>query len=296
MNLDSLYPIAARHGFETILDSVKLSPWEYLHRFGENILYWLLTLACSSGRVRPNKFWRSRQSMYLSRRELEQKQIVVGLGKSKEGIMRADHKITIATLPVIALVTLGVTVANITAALAQNTARIRGTIERIDGSNYVIKTRDGTEVIAKLAENALVLAVVRASYSDIKQGSFIGVTGMPQADGSQRCLEIHIFPEAMRGTGEGHRPWDLRPQSTMTNATVDQMVTAVGDYTLTLKYKDGEKQIVVPPDCPIVTYASSDKGELKPGAKIFINAATKQPDGTLVVPRINVGRDIAPPM
>jgi hypothetical protein len=118
---------------------------------------------------------------------------------------------------------------------------------------------------------------------------------MPQPDGSQKCMEIHIFPEAMRGTGEGHRPWDLQPKSTMTNATVEQ-VTSVGEHEINLKYKDGEKKIVVGPECPIVTYAPGDKAELKPGAKIFVAAATKQADGTLSVPRINVGRDAAPPM
>ncbi len=202
--------------------------------------------------------------------------------------MTANYKV--AALLAIALGALAMSVAGITASLAQDTVRVRGTIERVDGSIYVIKARDGADVKAKLADNALVLAVVKAAYSDIKQGSFIGVTGMPQADGSQRCVEIHIFPEAMRGTGEGHRPWDLRPQSTMTNATVEQMVTAVGDHALTLKYKDGEKKIIVPPDCPIVTYVSSDKSELKPGAKVFINAATKQADGTLAVPRIASGK------
>jgi hypothetical protein len=182
----------------------------------------------------------------------------------------------------LAAVAAGVTLVSASAALAQQPVRVRGTIASVDGP--------------MLTDNAMVVAVVKASYSDIKQGSFIGVTGMPQADGSQRCMEIHIFPEAMRGTGEGHRPWDLQPQSTMTNATVDQMVTAVGDHSLTLKYKEGEKKIVVGPDCPIVTYAPADKAELKPGAKIFINAATKEADGTLSVPRINVGRDAAPPM
>ncbi len=177
------------------------------------------------------------------------------------------------------------------------TVRVRGTIEAVDGPTLTIKTREGQDVKAKLADNATVAAIVTASFSDIKEGSFIGVTGMPQPDGSQKCAEIHLFPEAMRGTGEGHQPWDLRPQSTMTNGAVEQLVTAVGsDHTLTLKYKQGEKKIVVGPECPVVTYAPSDRGELKPGAKIFINAATKQEDGTLGVTRINVGRDAAPPM
>jgi hypothetical protein len=176
-----------------------------------------------------------------------------------------------------------------------STVRVRGTIAAVDGQMLTIKTREGTDMKAKLDDKAMVVAVVKASYADVKQGGFIGVTGMPQADGSQKCMEIHIFPEAMRGTGEGHRPWDLQPKSTMTNATVEQ-VTSVGDHEIHLKYKDGEKKIVVGPECPIVTYAPGDKAELKPGANIFINAATRQADGTLLVPRINVGRDAAPPM
>ena len=180
--------------------------------------------------------------------------------------------------------------------LAQQPVRVRGTIETVDGPTLTIKTREGSEVKAKLTDKTAVVATVRATYADIKQGSFIGVTGMPQADGSQKCMEIHIFPEAMRGTGEGHRPWDLEPKSTMTNATVDQMVTAKDDNTLTLKYKDGEKKIVVGADCPIVSYKPGDKAELKPGAKIFIPAATKEADGTLTFARINVGRDAPPPM
>jgi hypothetical protein len=123
--------------------------------------------------------------------------------------------------------------------------------------------------------------VVKASLSDIKANSFIGVTGMPQADGSQKAVEIHIFPEALRGTGEGHRPWDLAPNSTMTNATVAQMVKGVEGDEITLKYKDGEKKIVVAPNTTIVSYVPGDKSELKPGAKIFIAAANKKEDGTL---------------
>jgi hypothetical protein len=185
----------------------------------------------------------------------------------------------------------------LTSASAQQppTVRVRGTIEAVDGQMLTIKTREGSDVKAKLDDKAMVVAVVKASYTDIKQGSFIGVTGMPRADGSQKCREIHIFPEAMRGTGEGYRPWDLEPKSTMTNATVDQ-VTSVGEHEITLKYKDGEKKIVVGPECPIVTYSPGDTAELKPGATIFINAAVRQADGTLSVARINVGRDAAPPM
>jgi ribosome maturation factor RimP len=182
-------------------------------------------------------------------------------------------------------------------AWAQEQVRLRGTIERVDGQTLVVKSRDGSEVKVALPDNAMVVGVVKASLSDIKQGSFVGVTGMPQADGTQKALEVHIFPEAMRGTGEGHRPWDLQPQSTMTNANVEQTVSSVEGQTLTMKYKDGEKKIVVPKDIPIVTYAAGDKADLKPGTKIFINGATKQTDGTLTAPRVNYGKDgLTPPM
>jgi hypothetical protein len=175
--------------------------------------------------------------------------------------------------------------------------RVRGTVERVDGDSYIVKSRDGSELKIKLAGNAAVVALVKASLADIKSGSYVGIAGMPQPDGSQRALEVHIFPEAMRGTGDGHRPWDLQPQSTMTNGNVEQTVASSDGQTLTLKYKDGEKKILVPANTPIVSYVPGDKSELKPGAKIFISAATKQPDGTLQTPRVNVGRDgVAPPM
>jgi hypothetical protein len=180
---------------------------------------------------------------------------------------------------------------------AQDTVRVRGTIERVEGPIYVIKSRDGTEMKVALAENGLVVALVKASLADIKQGSFVGATGMPQPDGSQKAIEVHIFPEAMRGTGEGHYPWDLRADSTMTNANVEQSATSVDGQTLTLKYENGEKKIIVTPETVIVTYNPSDKSELKPGAKIFIGAAKKQADGTLLTPRINYGKDgLTPPM
>jgi hypothetical protein len=180
---------------------------------------------------------------------------------------------------------------------AQGTVRLRGTVDRIEGSMYVIKLSDGTEAKVAPTEKALFVAIVKASLSDIKQGSFVGTTGMPQADGSQKAIEVHIFPEAMRGTGEGHYPWDLRPQSTMTNANVEQTATGVDGQTLTLKYKDGEKKILVPPDAMIVTYVPGDKSEITPGTKIFITAAKKLDDGTFQTPRINYGKNgLGPPM
>ncbi|HET7384560.1 MAG TPA: hypothetical protein VFJ59_18510 [Pseudolabrys sp.] len=180
---------------------------------------------------------------------------------------------------------------------AQGTARLRGTVDRMEGSMYVMKLRDGTEAKVALAENGGVVAIIKASLSDIKQGSFVGAAGMPQADGSQKAIEIHIFPEAMRGTGEGHYPWDLRPQSTMTNGNVEQTVVGVDGQLLTLKYKDGEKKILVTPDTMIVTYVTGDKSEITPGTKIFIFGAKKQADGTFQTPRINYGKNgLGPPM
>jgi len=210
--------------------------------------------------------------------------------------MKAKHKMTVAALAGVALGAVAMMASGIATAVAQDTVRVRGTIERIDGSLYVIKARDGAELKVALADNPQIAGVVKASLSDIKQGSFVGVTAMPQADGSQRAVEVHIFPEAMRGTGEGHYPWDLRPQSTMTNANVEHVVTAVEGQTLALKYKDGEKRIFVPANTPVVVYVQGDQSDLKPGAKVFI-AAIKQPDGTLQGRAWRVGRDgVTPPM
>jgi hypothetical protein len=181
--------------------------------------------------------------------------------------------------------------------LAQDApVRVRGTIDRVEGDTYIVKARGGAELKVTLAEKAMVVALIKASLADIKQGSYVGVSGMPQADGSQKALEVHIFPEAMRGVGDGHRGWDLQPSSTMTNGNVEQTTASSDGQILLLKFKDGEKKIVVPPDIPIVVYTPGDKSELKAGASIFISAATKQPDGTLQAPRVNVGRGVAPPM
>jgi len=183
------------------------------------------------------------------------------------------------------------------ASAQQQSVRVRGTIEAVDGQTMNVTARDGTKLVIKIADNVTVVGVVKASMSDIKVGGYVGAAGVPQEDGSQRALEVLIFPEAMRGTAEGFLPWDLRPNSTMTNATVAEVVAKVDSYTIRLKYKDGEKTIVVPPDAPIVTYVPGDKSELKPGAKIFIAGAAKQPDGSLVAVRVGVGRDsLTPPM
>jgi hypothetical protein len=184
-----------------------------------------------------------------------------------------------------------------TAALAQERVRVRGTIENVDGNVLTVKTREGQDVKIKLPDNARVLGLEKASIDDVKQGTYIGVSAMPQTDGSQKALHVHIFPDAMRGLAEGFGPWDVRPSSTMTNATVDNMVTGTDGRNITVKYKDGEKKIVVPPDAPIVKYVPGNKDELKAGAKIFIVAAVKQPDGTLEAPNVSVGLNgLTPPM
>ena len=179
----------------------------------------------------------------------------------------------------------------------QETVRVRGTVEKVEGSTMIVKSRDGATLTVKLADNVRVLGLIKISITDIKPGSYVGVSSIPEADGSRRALHVHVFLDAMRGTGEGQRPFDLRPQSTMTNATVAETVTRVEGTTLTLKYKDGEQKIIVPLDAPIVAYVAGDKSELKPGAKIMIFAAAKQPDGTLAAANVTVGRDgLTPPM
>ena len=186
---------------------------------------------------------------------------------------------------------------SISSAWAQDTVRVRGTVEGMDGPVYLVKTRNGDTVKVAVTDKPLFVAMVKASMTDIKPGMFIGSTAMPGPDGSLRAVEVHIFPEAMRGTGEGHRDWDLEPQATMTNANVEAAVTGVKGQTLTMKYKGGEKTLVVTPETVVVTYAPGDKAELKPGTGIFIAAAEKKPDGTLLTPRITYGKDgLVPPM
>jgi hypothetical protein len=176
-------------------------------------------------------------------------------------------------------------------------ARVRGTIASVDGQTLDVKGRDGAPVKVKLADDVKVLAVDRKSIADVKQGVFVGITAMPQPDGTQKAVEIHIFPEAMRGTGEGHRPWDLMPNSTMTNANIETAVTSNDGQELVLKYKDGEKKFVVPANVEVVMFAPAAVADLKPGEKIFVVAGKKQPDGAILAPSIVVGRNgVNPPM
>lgn len=179
-------------------------------------------------------------------------------------------------------------------ASAQEIVRIRGTIERIEGPVYVIKNREGAELKLTLTDNPLFVAISPSSMADIKPGMFVGSAGMMQPDGTQKAIEVHIFPESMRGTGEGHYDWDLKPQSKMTNGNVEQTVSGVDGPVLSVKYKDGEKKLVVTPETVVVTYVPGNKDEVKPGTKVFVGAK-KQPDGTFQAPRITYGRNGAGP-
>jgi hypothetical protein len=175
--------------------------------------------------------------------------------------------------------------------------RIRGTIESVDGAVLMIKSREGADMKVRMTDNVAVFGVAKTAMSEIKPGSYIGVSAMPEPDGTQKALAVHIFPETQRGAAEGFRPWDLRAGSTMTNATVAETVKGTDGQNILVKYKDGEKKVVVAPDTPIVTFVAGEKSELKPGAKIIIFGAVKKDDGTLEANRVNVGRDgITPPM
>ena len=179
----------------------------------------------------------------------------------------------------------------VSSASAQETVRIRGIIEQVEGPVYVVKNRDGAELKLTVTDNPLFVAIAPATMADIKPGMFVGSTAMPGPDGSLRAVEVHIFPEAMRGTGEGHRPFNI-PGSTMTNGTAaGATVTGVDGSAIKVKYKEGEKVIVVPPNVPIVRYEIGSLADLKSGAAFTVLAATKKPDGSFEAPRINVGRD-----
>ena len=179
--------------------------------------------------------------------------------------------------------------ASFAAAQAPQTVRVRATLENVSVPMLTAKSRDGAEMKIKLADNAPVNEVVKATLADIKADSYIAVTAMPQPDGTQKAVAILIFPEAMRGVGEGHRPWDLEPNSTMTNATVAEQVAGTDGQTVTVKYKDGDKKILVTPATIIVTYKKAATSDLKAGQKIFVAAAKKLDDGTLEAPNVAYG-------
>ena len=189
-----------------------------------------------------------------------------------------------------------VSAAAIAQAPANPPVRIRGTVERIDGTNLTVTANSGQSMNVKLADNFVVVGIAKASLSDIASGKFIGTTTVGERDGALVALEVHIFPENMRGTGEGHYDWDLRPSSKMTNANVADVTSMGKDRVLTVQYKGGEKKVLVSEKTVIVSYTPVDRGELKPGAKVFV-VAQRQPDGGLTAARVNVGlHGQVPPM
>ena len=184
------------------------------------------------------------------------------------------------------------------AVLAQTPpTRIRGTLEQVDGNLLTVKSRTGEVMKVKVPDNVLLVGIAKASMADIANGKFIGTTTVGQKDGALVAEEVHIFPENMRGTGEGHRDWDLRPESKMTNANV-AVIKNMGDgRVMVVQYKGGEKKVMVTPRTSVVSYAPASRSDLKPGTGVFINNAERQPDGTYTAPRVNVGlRGQNPPM
>jgi len=186
-------------------------------------------------------------------------------------------------------------------AAAQNTpegtpTRIRGTVEKLDGQTLMVKSRDGQQLTIVLAPNFTVSAVVKKSLADIKAGDYVGAAWTKGTDGKLHAIEVLIFPEALRGAGEGERPWDLTPDSLMTNATVAGIASATQGHVLKVTYKGGESEIVVAPDKPVVTFAPGDASLLKPGAAIF-TTALKKADGSLSASRVTAEKDgVKPPM
>ncbi len=174
--------------------------------------------------------------------------------------------------------------------------RIRGTVEKIDGQILTIKATSGQSMTVKLADNFVVMGIAKASVADIGSGKFIGTTTVGERDGALVALEVHIFPENMRGTGEGHYDWDLRPASKMTNANVANVTNMGRDRVLTVQYKGGEKKVLVPENAVVVAFTPAERSELKLGAKVFVTSQ-RQPDGSLTAPRVNVGlKGQIPPM
>lgn len=197
------------------------------------------------------------------------------------------------------LIAVAMVAASTFAAVAQKApvpTRVRGTIESVDGDTMQVKSRSGGEVKLHIAPDVRVAGVTKISLTDIKVGSFVGATTVPGPGGAQNAVEVHVFPESMRGTGEGSRPYDLKPNSSMTNATVSESVVGNDGHTLLVKYKDGEKKVFVSDITPVVTFVPADKSELKAGAKVV--AFMKQlPDGSFETNRVSVGRDgLTPPM
>jgi hypothetical protein len=200
------------------------------------------------------------------------------------------------TRPLIAVAMVAVSTLSALAQRAPVPTRVRGTIESVNGDTMKVKARSGEDVKLHIASDVTVSGITKISLADIKPGSFVGATTVPGPDGGANAVEVHVFPESMRGTGEGSRPYDLKPNSSMTNATVSESVVGNDGHTLLVKYKDGEKKVFVADNTPVVTFVPGDKSDLKAGAKVI--AFMKQlPDGSFETNRVSVGRDgLTPPM
>ncbi|WP_027520333.1 hypothetical protein [Bradyrhizobium sp. WSM1417] len=200
------------------------------------------------------------------------------------------------TRPLIAVAMVAVSTLSALAQRAPVPTRVRGTIESVNGDTMQVKARSGEDVKLHIASDVNVSGITRISLADIKPGSFVGATTVPGPDGGANAVEVHVFPESMRGTGEGSRPYDLKPNSSMTNATVSESVVGNDGHMLLVKYKDGEKKVFVAGNTPVVTFVPGDKSDLKAGAKVI--AFMKQlPDGSFETNRVSVGRDgLTPPM
>jgi len=196
----------------------------------------------------------------------------------------------------LALLIAAVASAAVAQAPANPPVRVRGTVEKFEGQNLTVKSRTGDSVAIKLADNFMTVGISKGSVADIASGKFIGTTSVGERDGALIAVEVHIFPEAMRGTGEGHYDWDLRPDSKMTNANVANVTSMGKDRVLTVQYKGGEKKVLVTDTTIVVTYAPADKNEIKPGVPVFV-VSQRQPDGSLTAARVNVGlHGQVPPM
>jgi hypothetical protein len=174
--------------------------------------------------------------------------------------------------------------------------RIRGTVDKLDGQTLMVKSREGPVLTVALAANFAVASLVKKSIGDVKAGDYVASTGIKGADGKIHAVEVRIFPEALRGGGEGQYPWDLKPDSVMTNATVSGIAAAPKGQTLKVTYKGTESEYIGDPECPVFGYAQGDASLLKPGAAVFI-VAQKAPDGSLSAARVTAEKDgIKPPM
>ena len=185
------------------------------------------------------------------------------------------------------------------AAVAQNAppTRVRGTIAGMEGSTMTVTTREGPKVEVLLTDPLNVVTVKKVELADVKAGSYVGIASRTGAGGKDEALEVLVFPEAMRGVGEGHRPWDLEPGSMMTNAAVTEAMATPSGRDLKLTYKDGSNDIAVPAGTLVFTFAPAERGDLKAGEKVVIFAATKNAEGKLATNRVTVSKDgVAPPM